>query len=696
MKGFSFELTGVLIGQVERMLGTNIHLSGQENIPQGPKLFLVNHFTRFETFVLPYILYKRLKIKTRSLAHHSFFKGALGAYLERMGTISTKTNNRNKIIISDLAENKNNWIIYPEGLMVKDRAFVKNGHFYLDTPHYQGPPRTGAALMALKAEWQRQNENPEKSSFPVQIVPVNLSFYPLRPDANVLSEFAGRFLKQLPEMIKEELTIEGNFLLGGDMHVHFCEPISLKERVKREKKIERFLPSKIKTFQRGLFLDKQRKHLTKTALTEIYQSNRVNLDHLMAILLQALPKKIYTAETIMDRLKLLALKVIHSNLPHHQHLEELALFHSKSFEGPIQDLAPTLQKFYGFLQLAIREDYLSIDGDVFKVLMRHKKRYGDFFTARLNDSVKVIQNEVKGQAALIPLVKKVVKQSDSKTKKSLSKLMYKEELRRFNLERALYSKELEVSEESGKPILLHGKKDTAVLLCHGFTASPGEMYDVARAIHSQGYGVCLLRMAGHGSSSKAMKEATWKDWLSSFYRSVDILKPYKRLVVGGLSTGALIARYASIERPKAFAGYIAFNGAFDLRDEASHLAGALSVGIDLLDKLKLKKESLDYVIRKPAYPENNYDKTYIKAVAQLRSLIKACNLAEGEANLPALFIQSRLDPTVKADKAREVFESWPHEDKRYVELDSDEHVISHEPLLEKYQEELFKFLGRLN
>jgi hypothetical protein len=48
---------------------------------------------------------------------------------------------------------------------------------------------------------------------PTCIVPVNLTYYPLRARDNALSRLAGRMVEDLPERVAEEIMTEGAMLL---------------------------------------------------------------------------------------------------------------------------------------------------------------------------------------------------------------------------------------------------------------------------------------------------------------------------------------------------------------------------------------------------------------------------------------------------------------------------------------------------
>ncbi len=138
---------------LEKLFDSNLKISDEHNIPNTPIIFVANHFTRAETFILPYMMDRLLKRRVRSLADKKVFVGALGKYLASMGTIATDDKQRNAKIIGDLLTGNADWLIYPEGIMVKNKHVIKKGYYQISMPNGSMlKVKTGAAVLAIKAE----------------------------------------------------------------------------------------------------------------------------------------------------------------------------------------------------------------------------------------------------------------------------------------------------------------------------------------------------------------------------------------------------------------------------------------------------------------------------------------------------------------------------------------------------------------
>ncbi|MBU4009542.1 MAG: 1-acyl-sn-glycerol-3-phosphate acyltransferase, partial [Proteobacteria bacterium] len=228
----ALSLSKMAIQALSRLSKASVHVHGAENIPDGVIIFAVNHFTRLETLVLPYEFHKLTGKPIMSLAYHGLFTGALGKYLDKMGAVSTKDPHRDEIIIRSLLIGDNPWLIFPEGSMVKDKKIIERGKFLIySATGIRRPPHTGAAALALRTEFYRlrlqhlqatdgdlldqqlrvfnlssMEQVSKKQTF---LLPVNISYYPIRSRQNAIEKIASYIVKDISDSIVEELQTEG-------------------------------------------------------------------------------------------------------------------------------------------------------------------------------------------------------------------------------------------------------------------------------------------------------------------------------------------------------------------------------------------------------------------------------------------------------------------------------------------------------
>lgn len=111
--------------------------------------------------------------------------------------------------------------------------------------------------------------------------------------------------------------------------------------------------------------------------------------------------------------------------------------------------------------------------------------------------------------------------------------------------------------EGGEPFLLEGKPfDSAqgkqkigILLIHGWSSTPQELRNTATYLNSLGYPVYAPLLRGHGTEARDLIGLKWEDWLEDIYSAYDwFSKHVDEIVVGGMSTGSLLALNLSLKR----------------------------------------------------------------------------------------------------------------------------------------------------
>jgi carboxylesterase len=88
------------------------------------------------------------------------------------------------------------------------------------------------------------------------------------------------------------------------------------------------------------------------------------------------------------------------------------------------------------------------------------------------------------------------------------------------------------------------------LLIHGLGGTPVEMRFVGAGLARAGYTVSCPQLAGHCGSFEDLRATGWRDWYATVAEAHSALrKTCTKVIVGGLSMGAILALHLAAERP---------------------------------------------------------------------------------------------------------------------------------------------------
>lgn len=700
----AFKYTSYAISIIQKLVGANFTVTGLDNIPKDqPAMFVSNHFTRMETFLVPYLINKYTKRQVRSLAASILFSGFLGKFLRNLGTISTSDPNRNKTIICDLVNNKYDWLIYPEGGMVKNKNITKKQLYVSQTTAAISPVKTGSAVLALQSQlYRRDIVDAKKSSndellknfedehgciydeslekYTTFIVPLTVSYYPLRPGKNFLETFTKKRISNLPASISEELQIEGNLLSGSNINLHFGKPINLAEYIKVKRAIVYQIPI-IKNKLKSNIITKYFKHiLTTDFMTMVYKNLNINLDHVFC----AAIRYSFDNEKTLTIPKLKRIIFLSAHL-----IRKTKRFKTEnSLKGnnilKIFSDEKNVQ-FDSIFNLAIKlGDITLLKGGKIKINRSNITRENNFHFARVNNTLQVIFNEFQVLEYAASIVKRVADMSDKNLKTRVKGVLILQDRDRYEDEYKKYQgHKLSKSIGYGKPFFAtptllqkNKNKNFSILLCHGYKSSPREMLDLSKFLNSCGFSTYCTRLSGHGTHPKNIKDVTWQDWDNSFQIAYSILKNVtENVIVIGFSTGGLISLLNASRKNSALAAVIAINPAIRLRDIRSHFVSTIDKWNNLLGKFNISKGVMEYVESTPENPKTNYVRNYLEGVIELKKLMEECDKSLEKIVTPVLLIQASGDPVVNPQGSTLIYNKIKSRKKVLLTPDFDNHVI---------------------
>lgn len=691
----SFRFAGVIVSALKKLSRSVVSVEGEEKLRANPTLFVVNHFTRFETGLLLHILYKHNGQMAHSLADSGLFKGKFGQYLESVGAHPIDLPGRDEKMISELMKGSYNWVIFPEGAMIKNKKVVHDGRLQLHLEDRVSAPHTGASVLALKTFLMKEQykraiaDNDEKlinyyqdtyalrgpgdlAPLDLCIVPVNITYYPLRPGKNLLATGVQLLVKDLAPKLEEELLVEGKILLQeSDISISFGKPIDIRSFSKPYHRLFSFITPFISSSRKMDWMMKLMRHrLTHKFMHRVYTRLSINMDHIVATALRYIPADGIAEVDFKKIIYLASLNIQKSNDRR---------VHRSIRDGIINLVADEeYMPYNSIMKLAVDESIVVVDKGRVWVDHENIQRPLPFHRMRLDNTTSVLANEFEVMKSAVKMIKKLAKSTPEKLSQQVISAVTERDVSIYEDERMRsYVEGESKSREVGKPLFMAGEKDkVGIVLIHGFLASPGELLQLAEHLNQQGYAIYIVRLAGHGTHDTELKAVTLQCWQESVKRGYAALShDHAKVAFVGFSAGALLALIQGALALPKLAGIIAINPALTLCQKSAKLSPMLERWNKLLGGVSLESGRLPYVENEAQYPETNYTKIYVAGLSRLLELQQCCreNLAQVEA--PLLVIQAEDDPVVAASSATEIIEKVSSLCKSLEYLPLQHHVI---------------------
>jgi esterase/lipase/1-acyl-sn-glycerol-3-phosphate acyltransferase len=679
----------------------DLRLHGLENVPDEPVLYAVNHFTRSETVLLPYLIRKHIKKYPISLAHESFFGGAMREFMDNLGTVSTADPDRDKILINALLTDSHPVVIFPEGQIIKDKKIIEKGKYLVYNSGIRRPPHSGAAQIALLTQFMREKlrrfrlcgdsssidriathfgfdaADVEKiTNKETYIVPVNITYYPVRAQENTLSKIAGRFINNISTRFREELAVEGPIILGKvDIDITFGKPISVKEYITSNKGLSKMLADDNPYLDYGNFkkfipFRKTCVSMMNNYMNAIYSMTTINHDHLFSYILTKYWKNSFSEDEFKTRVFMAI-----------EHLREIGLphCHTSLYRKQFYLLTDDYHEKYGnFIKEAVSKNFITLkDG----IITRNKARFSrtsDFHAIRKDNIIEVLKNEIEPLHHLTRTMDWLMFLPDFFIRWKIRNLFIRLDKNLFEKDYQQYYIEGESKPKNiGEPFFLKrffSRK--GIILVHGYMAAPEEIRPLADYLHKNGYNVYGVRLRGHGTAPEDLAIRNWEKWYDSVSRAYIIMKnSVKTFSVAGFSMGGGIALLQAANKPGRFAKVISINAPLRLIGISSKFAPLIVGWNKLLTTLNVDKWKLEFVKNDPEYPQINYARNPVSGGYELEKLMSTVENRLGKVTDPALIIQASDDPVVDSISGQEIFEKLGTKEKQLSRVHANHHGI---------------------
>jgi len=681
--------------------GMDLRLHGLENVPDHPVLYVINHFTRIETILMPYIIKKNIKKYPVSLADKSFFSGRMGEFMDNVGAISTADPNRDKIFINALLTDSHPVIIFPEGQIIKDKKIIEKGKYIVYNSGIRRPPHSGAAQIALLAQFIRaklrtfhlRGDNSTTARMAAHfgfdltdveniinketyIIPVNITYYPVRAQENELSKLAGRFINNISTRFQEELEVEGNMILGKvDIDINFGKPIPVKNYITPNKALNKMLADDnpyldSDNFKKFIPFRKICVNMMADYMNAIYGMTTVNHDHLFSYILTKYWKNCISEDNFKNRV-FLAIEYLRGIGMSNCHTS----LYKKQFYLLTDDYH---EKYENFIKEAVSGNLITLkDGIITKNRVRFSRKF-DFHTIRRDNIIEVLKNEIEPLRGLTStmdwlmfLPGFVIRWKIRNLFVKLDKMLFDKDYKQYYIENESKPKNI------GEPFFLkHFFSRKGILLVHGYMAAPEEIRPLADYLYKNGYNVYGVRLLGHGTAPEDLAIQNWGKWYDSANRAYIIMKSsVKTFSIAGFSMGGGIALLQAANKPGRFAGVISINAPLKLMSVASKFAPVIVAWNKLLTKIKIDKWKMEFVKNDPEYPQINYLRNPVSGGYELNKLMKFVENRLGGVTDPTLIIHASGDPVVDPASGEEIFKKLGTKEKQLIRVYANHHGI---------------------
>ena len=318
-----------------------------------------------------------------------------------------------------------------------------------------------------------------------------------------------------------------------------------------------------------------------------------------------------------------------------------------------------------------------------------------FDQIRLENPIEVYANEVEPLKPVRDAARNAARRGRSLDARDLAHELFDDEIKALKWDHMIYHqrKHYEVnSRETARadpsPFLLMPKrpKRTAVVLIHGFLASPAEVRAFGGRLFALGYPVVGVRLKGHGTSPWDLRDRSWKDWMRSVEQGIDIIKPFgEQTAMVGFSTGGSLALALAADRPADIAAAVAICAPVKFRNKNMRFVPLMHGANRIVRWLSSYEGLMPFRPNESEHPNINYRNMPLRSLYELTRLASHLHTHSSRITRPICVIQATADRVVDPKSADIVFESVATEHKELHWIDSNRHGILNEDIGETQQ-----------
>ena len=212
-----------------------------------------------------------------------------------------------------------------------------------------------------------------------------------------------------------------------------------------------------------------------------------------------------------------------------------------------------------------------------------------------------------------------------------------------------------VSHPENRPFFLSPENSNgqAVLLIHGFSASPREMLSLGKVLQENNFTVYGVRLPGHGTTPEDLANRKAEEWQTVVESGYQVLSDMNfEVSVAGLSTGALLSLGLALRHhPRKM---ILLSPFLQLQHFLAPFAGLLSYLIPYQEKDISERERPFYYQQRP-----------LKGIAQINRLCRHLQGQLKSITTPSLVLTSTGDATIAKGTAAKIYQQLGSSQKQF-------------------------------
>lgn len=233
------------------------------------------------------------------------------------------------------------------------------------------------------------------------------------------------------------------------------------------------------------------------------------------------------------------------------------------------------------------------------------------------------------------------------------------------------------------------------VLTHGFTGTPKEMRLLGEYLHTQGFTVLGVRLAGHATSLEDMIRMRADDWLASVEDGYHLVKSQcDSVFLVGLSMGGVLSLIQAARLPVN--GVAALSTPYDFPVRWAQKVPWVMRLISPIYPKRSKKERSTWFNPAVAEDHISYPQHPLRSAYELYQLLRRMQATLPRIEVPVLVIHSKDDDYVTAEHADKIYANLGTPEKELVWVERCRHVITRDGQTSRVFEPVAEFIRQYN